>query len=104
MINLLFPILCFIVILLLTEYLSYQGLLEQFSELYLAGPTKCFSCERQMINTYGPEYAWQGKQSKCFDCERQMASVDPNEGNRTHGTKCFDCEFQYLSQKIDHDS
>ena len=80
MINLLFPILCFIVILLLTEYLSYQGLLEQFSELYLAGPTKCFSCERQMINTYGPEYAWQGKQSKCFGKEQLDRSEESLPG------------------------
>ena len=63
-----------------------------FSRLYLSGPTKCFSCEQDMIRRAGPEYAWMGKPSKCFDCEQQMASVDPYLANLTHGTKCFSCE------------
>ena len=62
------------------------------SRLYLAGPTKCFSCERDMINRAGPDWAWLGKQTKCFDCEKQLASADPNLANLTHGTKCLDCE------------
>lgn len=62
------------------------------SRLHLSGPTKCFSCERDMIQRHGPEWAWMGKQSKCFDCERQLASVHPDLANYTHGTKCFDCE------------
>ncbi len=92
MIRILFPILSLVVILIIVEYFTYQGLLEHFSDLYLSGPTKCFSCERQMINQYGSKYAWRGKQSKCFDCEQQMASVNPDSGNLTHGTKCFSCE------------
>ena len=67
---------------------------ETFSRLYLSGPTKCFSCERDMIRRAGPEYAWMGKPSKCFDCERQLANVHPNLANLTHGTRCFDCEHQ----------
>lgn len=62
------------------------------SSLYLAGPTKCFSCEREMIKRHGKAYAFMGKQSKCFSCERQLASVDPQLANYTHGTKCFSCE------------
>ena len=64
--------------------------------LYLSGPTKCFSCERDMIARNGgdPSYAWMGKPSKCFDCEQQLAAVDPNLANLTHGTKCFGCEEQ----------
>lgn len=64
------------------------------SRLYLAGPTKCFSCERDMVRRMGPEWAWMGKQSKCFDCERQLARVHPDLANFTHGTKCFGCEAQ----------
>ena len=67
---------------------------ETFSQLYLSGPTKCFSCERDMIRRAGPEFAWMGKQTKCFDCEQQLANVDPNLANLTHGTRCFDCEHQ----------
>ena len=67
-----------------------------FTPLYLSGPTKCFSCERDMIARNGgdPSYAWMGKPSKCFDCEQQLAAVDPNLANLTHGTKCFGCEEQ----------
>lgn len=67
-----------------------------FTPLYLSGPTKCFSCERDMIARHGgdPSYAWMGKPSKCFDCEQQLAAVDPNLANLTHGTKCFGCEEQ----------
>ena len=67
---------------------------ETFVPLYLAGPTKCFSCERDMIQRYNGDssMAWMGKPSKCFDCERQLAAIEPNCANYTHGTKCFDCE------------
>ena len=56
--------------------------------LHLAGPSKCFSCERELP----PHLKWQGRQTKCFDCERQLASKDPALANFTHGTKCFSCE------------
>jgi len=73
----------------LAEVVTYDTLRrEQFSDLYLAGPTKCFSCERQ----FGSEYAWKGKATKCFSCEQQFASVDPDQANYSHGTKCFSCE------------
>jgi hypothetical protein len=64
------------------------------SRLYLSGPTKCFSCERDMIRRMGPEYAFLGKQTKCFDCEKQLARAHPDLANYTHGTRCFDCEKQ----------
>ena len=61
--------------------------------LYLSSPTKCFSCEQDMINRYGPEYAWMGKPSKCFSCEQDLIKMyGPNAANLGHGTKCFDCE------------
>jgi hypothetical protein len=87
----------FIIIVTLIIFIGYsfKYLREPFeNRLYLSGPTKCFSCERDMIRRLGPEYAWMGKQSKCFDCEAQLARIDPNLANYTHGTKCFDCESQ----------
>lgn len=92
-----------VAILLLAHLIAYLDLKEGFmssSRLYLSGPTKCFSCERQMINTYGPEYAWMGKQSKCFSCERQLASINPDLANYTHGTKCFDCEKELATELL----
>jgi len=38
---------------------------------YLGGPTKCFSCERQLLNMYGGQMADLAQPSKCFSCERQ---------------------------------
>ena len=46
-----------------------------------------------MIKRYGPEYAWIGKPSKCFSCEQDLIyRYGPNSANLGHGTKCFDCE------------
>ncbi len=72
---------------------------EAFTPLYLSGPTKCFSCERDMIARPGGStaFAWMGKPSKCFDCERQLAQVDPHLANYAHGTKCFSCEKQAVN-------
>jgi len=39
---------------------------------YLGGPTKCFSCERDIARRYGIQYSDLGQSSKCFDCEAQM--------------------------------
>ena len=39
---------------------------------YLGHPTKCFDCEKDMINRYGPEYAFYGQNNKLFSTERQM--------------------------------
>ena len=86
---------------LLAHVLSHAlGRTEPFfdSSLYLSGPTKCFSCEKDMIERAGPDWAWLGKQSKCFDCEKQLAAGDPNLANLTHGTKCFACETELASK------
>ena len=72
--------------------------LEHFisNRLYLAGPTKCFSCERDMINRYGPEYAYIGQPTKCFSCEKQLGNnLGPNYANFGQPTKCFSCEQQF---------
>lgn len=35
-------------------------------------PTKCFSCERDVIQRLGPEWGWLGQKAKSFDAEREM--------------------------------
>ena len=65
--------------------------------LYLAGPTKCFSCEKDLVNRYGCEYAYLGQPTKCFDCENSLHySHGPNYANLAQPTRCFDCEHQLL--------
>lgn len=34
--------------------------------------TKCFSCERDIINRYGPEWGWLGQDTKSFDAEKDL--------------------------------
>ena len=61
-------------------------------QLYLTNSTKCFSCERDLIRRYGPQWAWMGQNSKCFDCERQLASnIEPTYGALGNVSKCFSC-------------
>ena len=56
-------------------------------QLYLAQPTKCFDCERQL--PLGMKYM--GQPSKCFDCEKDLKNrnLSPHLGQPS---KCFDCE------------
>ncbi len=56
------------------------------TRLLFGRPNKCFSCERQIMNTVGKKYINYAFPSKCFSCENQ--SNNPyNEGP----TKCFSC-------------
>ena len=64
---------------------------EEFSNLYLAQPTKCVDCEA--ILPPGKKYL--GGPTKCFDCEQQMLAMNQN-ANWGHNTKCFDCERQMM--------
>lgn len=87
-----------IIIVIILGTLSSKSL-EHFisNSLYLAGPTKCFSCEQDMINRYGPEYAYMGQPTKCFSCEKKLANnLGPNYANFGQPTKCFSCEQQYI--------
>lgn len=36
---------------------------------YLHHKSKCFDCEKQAINTFGPEGAWMANPAKSFDAE-----------------------------------
>jgi len=49
-------------------------------------PNKCFSCERQIMNTSGKKYINYAFPSKCFSCEKE-SKIPYNEGP----TKCFSC-------------
>jgi hypothetical protein len=51
---------------------------------YLNSPSKCFSCEKQIIRTHGLASVNLAQPTKCFDCEKQTKRSQP--------TKCFDCE------------
>ena len=54
-------------------------------------PTKCFSCERDAIARYGPEWAWLGQNTKSFDAEREMIRMtgDISSAIDTHPIKYY---------------
>jgi hypothetical protein len=71
-----------------------------FKYLYLKNPTKCFDCEKDLINRRGVEYAWAGQPSKCFDCEKQLEkSIGTAYGAIGNPSKCLSCDTGYLSKK-----
>lgn len=41
---------------------------------WLANPTKCFSCQREMLRRFPdrPEMAYRATNTKCFSCEAQL--------------------------------
>tara|TARA_B100001093_G_C26747483_1_gene979538 strand:+ start:918 stop:1211 length:294 start_codon:yes stop_codon:yes gene_type:complete len=72
---------------------SFLGLLtkENFTGYFIAQPTKCFSCERQLPK--GRKYL--GGPTKCFSCEREiLARYGGDAANLAQPTKCFSCERQ----------
>lgn len=44
---------------------------ENFSS-YTDHPSKCYSCEQDIIRRQGEEWAWRGQKTKSFDAERAM--------------------------------
>ena len=66
------------------------------NRLYLGGPTKCFSCEKDIIARGGPTYLAQP--TKCFDCEAQGSyTYGPWAAHFGQNNKCFSCESQYAN-------
>lgn len=64
---------------------------ESFSNYYLAQPTKCFSCERQLPHTI----KYLGGPTKCFSCEKDIARrYGIQYSDLGQPSKCFDCESQ----------
>ena len=55
-------------------------------------PSKCFSCEREIINRVGITNVWRALPTKCFDCEKQALNNNENPYH-TGPTKCFDCDM-----------
>ena len=90
-----------LIILIIITSILISNTFEGFTgeKLYMAGPTKCFSCERDLINRYGYEYAYLGKPTKCFSCEKQLHNIiGPNYANLGQPTKCFSCEKDLLNR------
>lgn len=54
-------------------------------------PTKCFSCEKDAIARYGPEWGWLGQKTKSFDAEREMIRMTGSIGSAidTHPIKYY---------------
>ncbi len=78
-----------IAILLICSFLNSND--EHFTNLYLAEPTKCFSCENQLPHPY----KYMGGRTKCFSCENQYARMyGPQYGSLGQPSKCFSCEKQ----------
>ena len=64
---------------------------ENFMGYYIAQPTKCFSCEKELPASK----KYLGGSTKCFSCERELlARYGPNVANLGRNTKCFSCERQ----------
>lgn len=86
----------FLVLILLLSMInfSFMGLLtqnEHFTGYFIAQPTKCFSCERQLPR--GKKYL--GGPTKCFSCERELlARYGGDAADLGQPTKCFSCERQ----------
>lgn len=41
-----------------------------FPNKHIGGRTKCFSCESDFTDRFGSQYASLGQASKCFDCQK----------------------------------
>ena len=82
----------FFIILTLILLLSLNNQhLEGFSSYYLGTPTKCFSCEREMVIPY----KYLGGRTKCFSCEKEIVKrYGPQYGSFGQPNKCFSCEKQ----------
>lgn len=64
--------------------------------LYLGGSTKCFSCEKDVIEKGLPTYL--SRPNKCFDCEAQAVGTYGNwAGQFGQNNKCYSCESQYAN-------
>ena len=90
--SLTYLIIFIIIVILIITYKNKENF-----RLYLSGPTKCFSCEKAIINKYGFKHAYLAQPTKCFSCEKQIARESPYHAILAQPTKCFSCEKQYLA-------
>jgi hypothetical protein len=61
--------------------------------MYLAHPGKIFNAKLDVP----VEKRLLQQPTKCFSCERQMLKLDPSKLYLAGPTKCFDCEKQLLA-------
>lgn len=78
----------FIIFLIVVAVLLTKNL-EKFT---ISRPSKCFSCEREIIKNENIWNVWKALPSKCFDCETQALNNNINP-YLTGPTKCFDCDY-----------
>lgn len=64
----------------------------QVENFVVTRPSKCFSCEKQIINKSSIWNVWKALPTKCFDCEKNIISKKHNPYN-TGPNKCFDCDY-----------
>lgn len=73
-------------------------------------PSKCFSCEKDLIRRKGLEWAWQGQVSKCFDCEKDLVKrLGPKYGalggnNKTFNNTRIETKINYCKHKTKSES
>ena len=63
---------CWVFIFLLVGYYIIARIESYANSTIYDHPTKCFSCERDVIQRLGPEWGWLGQKTKSFDAEREM--------------------------------
>jgi hypothetical protein len=66
---------CWVFVFLLVGYYILDRIESYANSTIYDHPTKCFSCERDVIQRLGPEWGWLGQKTKSFDAEREMIRV-----------------------------
>jgi len=72
------------ILILLFLILFFKNKIENFT---INRPSKCFSCEKEIMNRVNIYNLWNALPNKCFDCEKQS-----NKPIRDGPTKCFSCD------------
>jgi hypothetical protein len=62
----------------------------RLNQFYLGGPSKCFSCEKDVIQRGAPPQL--GRHTRCFDCEKQVGRPTYGNPQRRRGHRCGDCD------------
>ena len=80
-----------IVVIIILIITVFSCTCEGFNGYYIAQPTKCFSCERELPD----DKKYMGGATKCFSCERELAQrYGGNIANLARSSKCYSCEQQ----------
>tara|TARA_B100001093_G_C25933962_1_gene638018 strand:- start:70 stop:408 length:339 start_codon:yes stop_codon:yes gene_type:complete len=76
-----------VIITIILMFVSNSKTKEPF---YGLRPSKCFSCEKDLIRRKGKDWAWQGQVSKCFDCQYDLVKrLGPKYGAKGGNNKTF---------------